>query len=314
MGILTTPKAIKAANMAREAHAGVFRKWTPSENPEPYFNHPERIANRVAVLPGATDDDVAAAYLHDVLEDTKFPSSLIAANCGEVVIDLVKELTNPTHTPEWEGRSRAEKRQADWEHLKTVSSRAKRIKLVDRIDNLGGFLRMPFNFLRKYIEETRQIHSICKAADPELASELLVLIESAAAHLAANPRPVNAGVAAVGRLVSAVEYYLSANSLGCECNKVVDCGQCAVCHIVAAIGEVKATTAAPLPAPTPKSTFPNSPAPPGVCPCRQCLGECGVDIWWMVVCQTCGNKRCPKANNHRNTCTNSNELGQPGAA
>lgn len=34
----------------------------------------------------------------------------------------------------------------------------------------------------------------------------------------------------------------------------------------------------------------------------------------MVLCPTCGNKRCPKANNHRNTCTNSNEPGQAGSS
>lgn len=34
----------------------------------------------------------------------------------------------------------------------------------------------------------------------------------------------------------------------------------------------------------------------------------------MVVCPECGNKRCPKANDHRNACTNSNEVGQAGSA
>ena len=34
----------------------------------------------------------------------------------------------------------------------------------------------------------------------------------------------------------------------------------------------------------------------------------------MVLCPDCGNKRCPKANDHRNACTNSNEVGQIGSA
>ena len=34
----------------------------------------------------------------------------------------------------------------------------------------------------------------------------------------------------------------------------------------------------------------------------------------MILCETCGNKRCPKANDHRNECTGSNEPGQPGSA
>lgn len=33
----------------------------------------------------------------------------------------------------------------------------------------------------------------------------------------------------------------------------------------------------------------------------------------FLVCGTCGNKRCPKATDHRLDCTNSNESGQPGS-
>ena len=34
----------------------------------------------------------------------------------------------------------------------------------------------------------------------------------------------------------------------------------------------------------------------------------------MILCPTCGNKRCPRANNHRNACSGSNEPGQAGSA
>ena len=34
----------------------------------------------------------------------------------------------------------------------------------------------------------------------------------------------------------------------------------------------------------------------------------------FVVCPDCGNKRCPKANDHRNDCTGSNEVGQNGSS
>jgi hypothetical protein len=33
----------------------------------------------------------------------------------------------------------------------------------------------------------------------------------------------------------------------------------------------------------------------------------------MIVCSDCGNKRCPKASNHRHKCTGSNEVGQHGS-
>ncbi|WP_321967065.1 hypothetical protein [Burkholderia cepacia] len=34
----------------------------------------------------------------------------------------------------------------------------------------------------------------------------------------------------------------------------------------------------------------------------------------MVLCPDCGNKRCPRATDHRNACTNSNEAGQAGSS
>ena len=50
---------------------------------------------------------------------------------------------------------------------------------------------------------------------------------------------------------------------------------------------------------------------PGECICWKCLGDKNVAM--MVVCPTCGNKRCPKASDHELECTNSNEPGQPGS-
>lgn len=35
--------------------------------------------------------------------------------------------------------------------------------------------------------------------------------------------------------------------------------------------------------------------------------------WPMIVCRNCGNKRCPKATDHRSDCTGSNEPGQTGS-
>lgn len=56
----------------------------------------------------------------------------------------------------------------------------------------------------------------------------------------------------------------------------------------------------------------NSSANPD-CWCRTCRP---VDLNDMrfVVCPDCGNKRCPRANDHRNACTGSNEPGQEGSA
>lgn len=49
------------------------------------------------------------------------------------------------------------------------------------------------------------------------------------------------------------------------------------------------------------------------CWCHKCSPD-----WYkmthMILCPDCGNKRCPKANDHLNACANSNATGQPGSA
>ena len=49
------------------------------------------------------------------------------------------------------------------------------------------------------------------------------------------------------------------------------------------------------------------------CWCRTCRPVTMNDMRF-VVCPDCGNKRCPRANDHRNACTGSNEFGQEGSA
>lgn len=71
---------------------------------------------------------------------------------------------------------------------------------------------------------------------------------------------------------------------------------------------------------SPPTPQPTQAVPPAVrepqCWCLTCRpmrfeDPCGIR---MALCPACGNKRCPKANDHRNTCTGSNEPGQPGSA
>lgn len=59
-------------------------------------------------------------------------------------------------------------------------------------------------------------------------------------------------------------------------------------------------------------TSTNYPATPD-CWCRTCRPVVLNDMRF-VVCPDCGNKRCPKANDHRNDCSGSNEPGQEGSA
>jgi hypothetical protein len=56
------------------------------------------------------------------------------------------------------------------------------------------------------------------------------------------------------------------------------------------------------------------------CWCREChkdhfVATLGLPytLTRMILCPTCGNKRCPRATNHELACTGSNEPGQPGS-
>lgn len=46
---------------------------------------------------------------------------------------------------------------------------------------------------------------------------------------------------------------------------------------------------------------------------RTLEGQISAGLMTFQVCATCGNKRCPKATDHRLDCTNSNEPGQKGS-
>ncbi|MHB4790609.1 hypothetical protein ACYB48_08565 [Klebsiella pneumoniae] len=86
---------------------------------------------------------------------------------------------------------------------------------------------------------------------------------------------------------------------------------------VAAIAEVRgwnACRAAMLAAaPQPQNAPQNIPEIIPDCWCRTCRPVVLNDMRF-VVCPDCGNKRCPRANDHRNACTGSNEPGQEGSA
>lgn len=66
-------------------------------------------------------------------------------------------------------------------------------------------------------------------------------------------------------------------------------------------------------APQPQNAPQNIPEIIPDCWCRTCRPVVLNDMRF-VVCPDCGNKRCPRANDHRNACTGSNEPGQEGSA
>jgi len=126
---------IKAQSFAKAAHESINhrRKYTD----EPYWVHPKRVAEIVASV---TQDKtiIAAAWLHDVLEDvapqnSKYNASMIRNEFGDRVLQLVLEVTDISKPSDG---NRAVRKAIDRAHLAQASNDGKLIKLADVIDNL----------------------------------------------------------------------------------------------------------------------------------------------------------------------------------
>jgi len=154
-----------ASRMACEAHEGHRRKYTK----RPYVEHPQRVAARVAAHPGSTLEMVAAAWLHDVLEDTAVSAEAIEEAVSPGVAALVRELTNPSRGSDL---PRAERKAMDREHLARISDEAKVIKMIDRIDNLGELGSAPRPFRALYAMESERLAEAIGDADAVLREEL----------------------------------------------------------------------------------------------------------------------------------------------
>ena len=125
-----------AINFATKAHAGVSRKGKT----RPYILHPLEAMNIASTL---TEDEevLAAAVLHDTVEDTDVTKVDIKAAFGSRVADLVaaesedKREDLPAEST-WETR-----KQETIEALKTKSRDIKTICLGDKLSNLRELSR-----------------------------------------------------------------------------------------------------------------------------------------------------------------------------
>lgn len=124
-----------AADFAARSHTGQTRK---GEKGEPYVNHVLEVADLVAHATGETDPNlVAAALLHDTLEDTPVTYDELAEKFGDDVAALVAEVTDDKSLP------KEERKRAQIEHAAHISDRARMIKLADKTSNLRGIATSP---------------------------------------------------------------------------------------------------------------------------------------------------------------------------
>ena len=125
----------KAELFAKAAHDSIQHKRKYTQ--DPYWIHPQRVASIVAMMTEDTEV-IAAAWLHDVLEDVApnnkvFNEKAIEHEFGDRVLQLVLEVTDISKPSDG---NRATRKLIDRNHLAQASNEGKLIKLADMIDNV----------------------------------------------------------------------------------------------------------------------------------------------------------------------------------
>ncbi|WP_020476280.1 HD domain-containing protein [Zavarzinella formosa] len=149
-----------ALGFAIAAHRGQTRKYTG----EAYVVHCSNVGRIVAEH---TNDQemIAAALLHDVLEDTNLTGEELRGIFGDRVTDLVLEVTDVSHPRD----GNREKRKAlDREHLARSSPEGATIKLADTIDNTESIAIHDPNFARVYLGEMDKVLPLLRHGDARL--------------------------------------------------------------------------------------------------------------------------------------------------
>jgi len=155
---------LKAISFAARRHHGQMRK----DGETPYVAHPFRVMTTVLREFGVADPDtLAAAVLHDTLEDTRTDHDDISAEFGPTVADHVALLTKDKRFPEEERERRY------FEGLAAAPLAVRLVKIADTVDNLRDAREGAGN-LAKTLKKAERLLSLY-AGDERLARALAVL-------------------------------------------------------------------------------------------------------------------------------------------
>ncbi|MCH8555675.1 MAG: bifunctional (p)ppGpp synthetase/guanosine-3',5'-bis(diphosphate) 3'-pyrophosphohydrolase [Schleiferiaceae bacterium] len=147
-------KMIRTAfNLALDAHAGVRRK-----SGEPYILHPIEVAIIVAKEIGLGATSIAAALIHDVVEDSDYTLEDIDRLFGEKVAKIIDGLTKISGVFDQNVSAQAENFR---KMLLTISDdiRVILIKLADRLHNMRTMDDMPSHKQLKIASETLYLYA-----------------------------------------------------------------------------------------------------------------------------------------------------------
>lgn len=137
----------KALEFARNKHKGQYRKGKKHEE---YITHPIEVAQLVRKYKKSHQINtlIAAAYLHDVLEDTNTTFNELVENFGIGVASLVMEVTTTKEIKEEIGKAKylAIK-------MRYMSDYALTIKLCDTLSNISSLFDVDDKFRENYVNE-----------------------------------------------------------------------------------------------------------------------------------------------------------------
>ena len=174
----------KARYYATQAHKRINhrRKYTD----QPYAIHLKAVADLVSSV---SDDPemIAAAWLHDTVEDTPVTFQDIEKEFGAGIMQLVSDLTDVSKTSDG---NRAVRKAIDRAHLAQAVPRAKTIKLADLIDNCRDISSNSPRFARVFLTEMAALLEVLGDGDVELYEKAGQMLSDCAASLEMVPIPV----------------------------------------------------------------------------------------------------------------------------
>lgn len=133
---LDTTLVDKAIVFATRAHQGTERRGKGF----PYIVHP---LEAMAIVATITNDPelLAAAVLHDTVEDTDVTLDELRQEFGEHIASLVADETDVKHTPDGKKLTWKERKQRDMDNLRAASREVKIVAIGDKLSNMRAIAR-----------------------------------------------------------------------------------------------------------------------------------------------------------------------------
>ena len=150
---------VRAARFAFAAHFNQQRKYTGV----PYFDHCESVANKVEAR-GGDKYMIAAAYLHDTLEDTDATVEELRKVFPPIVVDTVIGLTDVYTKEEFPYLNRAERKGLEVKRYASESAHVQAVKLCDLADNTSDIVEYDPKFAIIYLTEKVELLKVFRSS------------------------------------------------------------------------------------------------------------------------------------------------------